>query len=97
MHHRSKKFNVGEYVMVCIRLKEFQKRFQKNSMQNPWTLILSLRSNAYLFDLPNAMDISHVFNVEDLLLYRDTFEPSTLSSSVSASEASKGAPTVASL
>ena len=39
------------------------------------------------------MDISPVFNVEDLLSYQGTFEPSTLSSSVSAGEASKGAVT----
>ena len=26
----------------------------------------------------NDIDISHVFNVEDLLPYRGTFEPSTL-------------------
>ena len=38
------------------------------------------------------MDISHVFNLNDFLPYRDTFEPSTLPSSVSASEANKGAP-----
>ena len=43
------------------------------------------------------MDISHVFNVEDLLSYRDTFEPSTLPSSVSTSEVIKGTPTVPSL
>ena len=43
------------------------------------------------------MDISHVFNVEDLLPYRGTFEPSTLPSSVSTGEASKGAPTMPSL
>ena len=41
------------------------------------------------------MDISHVFNVDDLLPYRDTFELAT--SSVSVGEASKGAPTVPSL
>ena len=55
------------------------------------------RSNAYLLDLPNDMDISPVFNVDDCLPYRGTFEPSTLPSSVSAGEASKGAPTMPSL
>ena len=54
-------------------------------------------SNAYLLHLPNYIDVSHVFNVEDLLPYRDTFDPSTLPSSVSAGEASKGAPTMPSL
>ena len=69
-------------------------------MQEPWALILSfikMGSNAYLLDLPNDMDISHVFNVKDLLPYRGTFESSTLSSSVFAGEASKGAPTMPSL
>ena len=43
------------------------------------------------------MDISPVFNVEDLLPYRGTFESSTLPSSVSTGEASKGALTMPSL
>ena len=43
------------------------------------------------------MDISLVFNVEDLISYRDTFKPSTLSSSVSTGEASKCPSTVPSL
>ena len=43
------------------------------------------------------MDISPVFNVEDLLPYRGTFEPSTLPYSVYAGEVSKGAPTMPSL
>ena len=60
---------------------------------SPYSIIRKMRSNAYLLDLPNDMDINPVFNVEDLLPYRGTFEPSTLPSSVSAGEASKGAPT----
>ena len=43
------------------------------------------------------MDTSHVFNVEDLLPYRGTFEPSTLSCNMSAGETSKGLLTVPSL
>ena len=43
------------------------------------------------------MDISHVFNIEDLLPYRSSFEPSTLPSSVSAGETRKGAPNIPSL
>ena len=39
-------------------------------------------------------NINHVFNVDDLLHYRCTFEPYTLSSSMFAGEASKGAPTM---
>ena len=63
----------------------------------PYSIIRKLGSPIYLLDLPNDMDFSHVFNVEDLLPYRGTFEPSTLPSSVSASETSNGAPTVPSL
>ena len=64
---------------------------------DPYYIIRKLGSNAYLLDLFNDMDISPVLNVEDLLPYRDTFEPSTLPSSVSAGEASKGVPIMSSL
>ena len=63
----------------------------------PYSIIHKLRSNAYLLDLSNDMDINLVFNREDLLPYQGTFEPSTLPSSVFAGEASKGAPTMPSL
>ena len=65
-------------------------------MQDPWapySIICKLRSNTYLLDLPNDMDISLVFIVDDLLSYRGTFEPS----SVFTGEANKGAPTIPSL
>ena len=81
-------------------LKEFQKRFQKKKIVraiDPYYIICKLRSNAYLLDLPNDMDINLVFNVEDFLPYQGTFEPSTLSFSVFAGEASKGPPIVPSL
>ena len=41
VHHRYKEFNVGEYVMVCIRPERIPKFFSKNFMQEPWALILS--------------------------------------------------------
>ena len=81
-------------------LKEFQKRFQKKvyvRAMSPYSIIRKMESNAYLLDLLNDMDISHVFNVDDLLPYRGTFESSTLSYSVFAGEASKCAPTMSSL
>ena len=100
VHRRSKEFNVGEYVMVCIRPEKISTTFSKKlyvRTMGPYSIIRKLGSNAYLIDLPNDMDISHVFNVEDLLPYRCTFEPSTLPSRMSAGEASKGAPTMPSL
>ena len=82
-------------------LKEFQKHFQKKlyaRVMGPYSIIRKMRSNAYFLNLPNDMDISPIFNVEDLLPYRGTFEPSTLPSSVSAGEGNdKGAPTMPSL
>ena len=100
VHLRSKEFNVGEYVMVHIRLERIPKRFSKKLYAraiSPYSIIRKLRFNAYLLDLPNDMDINPVFNIEDLLPYRGTFKPFTLHFNVSAGEARKGAPTMRSL
>ena len=100
VHSRSKEFNIGEYVMVRIRLERIPKTFSKQlyvRAMGPYSIIHKLGSNAYLLDLPNDMDISNVFNIEDLLPYQDTFEFSTFPSSVFAGDASKGATTVPSL
>ena len=100
VHLRSKEFNVGEYVMFLIRPKRITKTFSKKlyaRVMGPYSIIRKPRSNSYILDLPNDININLVFNIEDLLPYRGTFEPSTLPSSVSAGEASKGAPTMPSL
>ena len=100
VHRRSKEFNVDDYVMVHIRPERIPKTFSKKLYARaigPYSIIRKMGSNTYLLDLPNDMDISPVFNVENLLPYRGTFESSTLSSSVSVGEASKGAPTMPSL
>ena len=86
--------------MVHICPKRIPKTFSKKLYARaigPYSIIRKPGSNAYLLDLPNDMDISPVFNIEDLLPYQGTFEPSTLPSSVCTGEASKGAPTVPSL
>ena len=72
VHRRSKEFNIGEYVMVHIRPERILKKFSKNlyaRAMGPYTIISKLGSIAYLLDLSNDMDISHVFNIEDLLPY----------------------------
>ena len=100
VHRRSKEFNVGDYVIVCIRPKRIPKTCSKNlyaKAMGPYSIIRKMGYNAYLLDLPNDMDINLVFNVKDLLPYRGTFEPSTLPSSVFAGDASKCAPSVPSL
>ena len=101
VHCRSKEFNVGDYVMVRIRSKRIPKTFPKKLYERdmgPYSIIRKMGSNTYLLDLPNDMDISPVFNVErGLATLPRQFEPSTLPSSVSVGEASKGAPTMPSL
>ena len=97
MHRGSKEFNIGENVMVHIRPKRISKPFSKKLYARAvsrYSIIRKLGYNAYLLDLPNDVNISFVFNVEDLLPYRGTFEFSTLPCSVSVGEASKCAPTV---
>ena len=72
VHRRFNEFNVGEYVTVRIHLERIPKTFSKKlyaRAMNPYSIIHKLGSNAYLLDLPNDMDISHVFNVENLLPY----------------------------
>ena len=100
MHRRSKEINVGEYVMFHIRPERIPKTFSKKlyaRAMGPYTIIRKLGSIAYLLDLSNDMDISHVFNIEDFLPYRGTFEPFPLPASVPVGEASEGAPIVPSL
>jgi len=50
----------------------------------PYQIIKKLGSNAYMLDLPDDLGITHIFNVEDLTLYRGTFEPPSLPFSASA-------------
>ena len=100
VHRRSKEFNVCDYVMAHIRPERIPKTFSKKlyaRAMGPYSIIHKMGSNAYLLDLPNDMDISLVFNVEDLLPYRDTFEPSTLPSNVFAGNTRNCAPTMTSL
>ena len=100
VHRRSKELNVGDYVMVCILPERIQKTFSQKlyaRAMGPYSITRKLGSNAHLLDFPNDIDISPVFNIEDILPYRGTFKPSTLPSCVFAGETSKGAPTIPSL
>ncbi|KAF2304621.1 hypothetical protein GH714_035811 [Hevea brasiliensis] len=89
VHRRNKEFNVCDNAMVCI----CPKRFPKNSLKKlharaigPFFILQKIGYNAYLLDLPKNMNISPVFNVEDLSPYRGTFVPPILPSSVSTSQ-----------
>ena len=91
VHCRYNEFNVSEYVMVRICSERIPKTFSKKLYARamcPYSIIRKLGSNAYLLDLPNDTDISLIFNIEDLLPYRGTFESSTLPSSVFPGEVS---------
>jgi len=86
MHHRAVNFEVGDFVMARIQPERLPKNFtQKASCSCHGTLPdpPKLASNAYGLDLRNSLAISPTFIVEDLTLYRVTFEPPYLSFNVS--------------
>ena len=49
-------------------------------MLGPYQIVRKLGSDAYVFDFPDNLGISHIFNVEDLTLYRGIFKPPSLPS-----------------
>ena len=78
LHCKLRTFNVGGYVMVCLRPKRFPLETVKNlhaRNTGPFQILKKINSNAYVVDLPQDFDISCTFNVEDLLSYRDTLIP----------------------
>jgi len=88
VHHRAVNFNEGDFVITRIR----PERFPKNSLEKlharvtgPYQIIRQLGSNAHVLDLPDSLDISPIFNVEDLTLHQSTFEPPCLPFGVSTS------------
>uniref|UniRef100_A0A5B7BML6 RNA-directed DNA polymerase n=1 Tax=Davidia involucrata TaxID=16924 RepID=A0A5B7BML6_DAVIN len=97
VHRRKLEFNEGDYVMVRVR----PERYPRNSFKKlharaigPFRILRKLGPNAYLIDLPNDMNITRVFNVEDLFPYRGSFEPPMLPTGVpSGRAASSSVPT----
>ena len=70
-------FNVGDYVMVCMRPERFPLgTVKKLHAQNtgPFKILKKINSNTYVVDLPPNFGISYTFNVEDLFPYRGTFD-----------------------
>ncbi|KAJ0980669.1 hypothetical protein J5N97_008924 [Dioscorea zingiberensis] len=77
-HRRTKDFNKGDYVLVCVHSERFPlhsfKKLHARAI-GPYRIIQKLGPNAYRVDLPADLHISSVFNVEDLFPYRGTFTP----------------------
>jgi len=69
------------YFMTHVQPESLPKHFQKELLtraMDPYLLIQKSGSNAYVLDLLDNLGISHISNVEDLTLHRDTFEPPCL-------------------
>ena len=80
---------LGNLMQDKVMIRIHPKQLPKNSCKKlhvqaigPFPIIKKFRPNAYLFNLVNHMNISPIFNVEDLLPYYGTFEPPTSSSNL---------------
>ncbi|GAV75163.1 Chromo domain-containing protein [Cephalotus follicularis] len=95
VHHKNKEFNVGDHIMVRVRPERYTKHSFKNLHARaigPFPILRKLGPNGYALDLSNHMNISHVFNVEDLKLYQGTFEPHVSHDGVSAGSTARPPP-----
>ncbi|CAB4263778.1 unnamed protein product [Prunus armeniaca] len=74
VHRRLKEFSVGDFVMVQIKPERFPqgiaKKLQARSM-GPFKVLKRLGSNAYMLQLPPEMGIIPIFNIEDLVPYKE--------------------------
>ena len=70
---RLKIFNIGDYMIVQIRLKQFSlgivKKLHARSA-GPSQILKKLSDNAYIIDLPQDFGIRSIFNIEDLVDYK---------------------------
>ena len=68
-----KTFNVGDYVMVRIYLKQFPSGIVKMlhvHNDGPFKILNKLNCNTYVINLPRDYDIRRTFNVNDLVDYK---------------------------
>ena len=70
LHRRLRTFNVGDYVMVCMRPERFSLgTVMKLHARSTWPfkILKKINSNAYVVDLQPDFDTSCTFNVENLV------------------------------
>jgi hypothetical protein len=71
--------------MLHLRPERFLKKLlPKTRAVDPFSILYKLGYNAYFLDLPNDMNITPTFNVEDLSPYQGPSKPFTLPSRVAA-------------
>jgi len=66
LYKRAREFNVGDYVMVQIRLKQYPSSTVKK-LYGPFKILRRINSNAYTIDLSPVFGISPFVNIEDLV------------------------------
>ena len=73
LHQRHLDFNVGDYVMIRIRLGWYPsgtvKKLQARSV-DPFKVLKKLGPNAYVIDIPSDYGISSTFNIAYLLTFK---------------------------
>ena len=72
LRRRFAEFQEGDMVMVRIKPERFPKGvFKKlhSRKMGPFKVLQKISSNAYVLELPTDMNISNIFNIEDLTLY----------------------------
>ena len=72
---RHAEFQVGDYIMIQIRLERFPSRTVKKLQAhsaNPFKVLKRMGPNAYVIDLPHDYGISSSFNIEDLVAYKSS-------------------------
>ena len=83
IHRRFQEFSEGDMVMVRVRPERFPRGGQRKLLPRstgPYRVVRRVGSNAYVLDLPSDLGINPVFNVEDLVPYREHEEPVQLAS-----------------
>ena len=80
LHQKFKRFKLGDYVMVRIHSERFLSGTIKELHARgagPFEVMKKINDNAYVLNLPEGFDISSIFNVEDLVVYKGLdFNPS---------------------